>query len=422
MCKIVQCSIIYMAAALVLASCASAGDAQQVPTVASGAWQPVDATTGQIADVDGLETLADAFPNSSSVRLRLLNAYIAAEQFERALIVAEQLAGEGYAFSAGAREFLAGLVGEEATPVWLAANEQNSAPLTASEVVATIPQQALLPEDVAVLGEGSYAVTTVVSRRVWFSNGQGWFPSGPLGSGNLSGIVADGSGMVVGSGDLGMIVEGGESFGGLIAMENGNDPLNITAPEGVQLSDIAFFSDQVIYASDPIGGGVYKSEGMGDGIEVLVAPGTFRSPQGIAPSEDGERLYISDYRYGLGMIDTATGAVTRLSADEPMLLDGIDGLWLYDDELIAVQNGLNPMRIVALTLSPDGNRITAMRVLEQANPEWTEPLGGDIFEDALYYIGNGSWDLFDEGGTLKEGAELRATHIRRLDLAEKPTD
>ena len=171
-----------------------------------------------------------------------------------------------------------------------------------------------------------------------------------------------------------------------------------------------------------MGGGIYKSESIGDGFEVLVPPGILRSPQGIAPSADGSRLYVSDYRYGLAIIDTETGAVSRLAADEPMLLDGIDGLWLHEGELIAVQNGLSPMRIVALTLSEDGNRITAMRVLERANPEWTEPLGGDIFNGALYYIGNGSWDLYDDGGALKEGAQLRPTQIRRLELAENPTD
>lgn len=146
---------------------------------------------------------------------------------------------------------------------------------------------------------------------------------------------------------------------------------------------------------------------------------------GVASGRCGRRLsrlYASDYRYGLAVIDIATGAVSRLTADIPVLLDGIDGLWLHEGELIAVQNGISPMRILALLLSDDGTRITAMRVLEQAHPDWTEPLGGDIHEGALYYLGNGSWDLFEEGGKLKEGAELRPTDIRRLELAENPAN
>ena len=122
------------------------------------------------------------------------------------------------------------------------------------------------------------------------------------------------------------------------------------------------------------------------------------------------------------MIDAETGEVSRLAADSPMLLDGIDGLWLHGGELIAIQNGMSPKRIIGLRLSEDGNRIVSLRVLEQANPAWTEPLGGDIHDGALYYIGNGSWDLFEEGGTLREGAELHPTDIRRLELLENPTD
>lgn len=419
--KIVRCSISGLVVALTLMACASLSGAQEAQPETQHPWYPVDENTGQVDDVEGLEELAEAFPNSSSVRLRLLNAYLSGERFDDALSVAAGLSAEGYAFSAGARDYLTGLVPGEA-PVWLTENAANANPLANSEIVATIPEGALLPEGLAVLEEGSFAVTTVVSRRLWFSTGEGWFPSGPLGAGNLSGIVADSSGIVLASGDLGMIPEETAGFGGLIAIEDGREPLKIVAPEGVQLSDIAFFRDQVVYASDPIGGGIYKSDGMGDGIVPLVAPGTFRSPQGLAPSEDGKRLYVSDYRYGLAMIDTDTGAVTRLASDVPALLDGIDGLWLHEGELVAVQNGMSPMRIVALALSESGNRITGLRVLERANPDWTEPLGGDIFEGALYYIGNGSWDLFEEGGTLREGAELHATHIRRLELGEKPTD
>ncbi|WP_338245127.1 SMP-30/gluconolactonase/LRE family protein [Aurantiacibacter hainanensis] len=396
--------------------------AQVIAPAASAEWRPVDATTGQIEDLTGLEQLAEDFPNSASVRLRLLNAYVVAEQAGAALAVAENLVAQGYAFSPGAVEFLQGLVETGGTPAWLSTSGQNAAPVAASHVAATIPAEALLPEGVAVLGDDRFAVTTVVSREVWMSDDAGWEASTFPDAANLSGIAADTSGMIIASGDLGMVAEGEEVFAGLIALENDSRPVRIAAPEGVQLSDMAFFRDQTVYASDPLGGGVYRSDGMGEGLEALVPLGTLRSPQGIAPSEDGSRLYVSDYRYGLAMIDTATGAVSRLAADIPVLLDGIDGLWLHVGELVAIQNGLSPMRIIALRLSADGTRITAMRVLERANPDWTEPLGGDIHEGALFYIGNGSWDLFEEGGKPKDGAELRATHIRRLELAENPAN
>ena len=181
------------------------------------------------------------------------------------------------------------------------------------------------------------------------------------------------------------------------------------------MSDLALGPDGTVYASDPIGGGIYRARPEAAAMSVLVAPGTLRSPQGLAVSADGQRLYVSDYRYGLAVIDLASGAVSRLASDVAVALDGVDGLWRHEDELIAVQNGTTPMRIIALRLSADGLRISGLRVLEQAHPEWTEPLGGNIAGVSLYYVGNGQWDRFDKG-VPKPDLPMVPTAIRRLKL------
>ena len=148
---------------------------------------------------------------------------------------------------------------------------------------------------------------------------------------------------------------------------------------------------------------------------MLVAPGTLRSPQGLVVSADGQRLYASDYRYCLAVVDLASGAVSRLASDLAVALDGIDGLWRHGEELIAVQNGTSPMRIIALRLSHDGMRIVGHRTLEQAHPDWSEPLGGSIAAGAIYYVGNGQWERFDKGA-LKPDLAALPTQIRRLPL------
>jgi hypothetical protein len=164
-----------------------------------------------------------------------------------------------------------------------------------------------------------------------------------------------------------------------------------------------------------VGGGIYAKPVGATVLQTLVAPGTFRSPQGLALSADGARLYVSDYRYGIAIVDVASGAVTRLESEVPAILDGTDGLWLHDGALIAMQNGASPMRITAFTLSGDGMRITAARVLEQAHPGWTEPLGGTIADGALVYVATGQWDRYDRG-QLKPGMAAIPTQIRRLPL------
>lgn len=232
--KIVRCSILFLAGALALAGCAIQIVAQEAARAPSLPWQPVDATTGQITGVEGLAALAREFPNSSSVRLRLLNTHLAAEDWGRALAVAQGLATEGYAFSPGAREFLQDLVRAGPLPAWLAANETNALPSGVSEVVASVPAEAQLPEGLVAMDDGHFAVTALVSREIWFSNGEAWEAYPMPEAGNISGLLIDGSGIVVASGDLGMIASDTVSHTGLIAIKSGNAPVFLEAPEGAQ--------------------------------------------------------------------------------------------------------------------------------------------------------------------------------------------
>jgi len=290
-----------------------------------------------------------------------------------------------------------------------------------STVFSTIPAEAGLIESVIVTPGADGALASSVSRRTLFALARmsEWIAVPVPGAQALSGLVAapDGSLGWVASSNVDRSAPVPGSFSGLIGLTGDmNDLLLIAAPEGVVLSDLAVGPDGTVYASDPQGGGTYRARPDARTLETLASPGTFRSPQGLAVSADGTRLYVSDYRYGLAVIDLASGEVSRLSSDVPAALDGIDGLWLHQGELIAVQNGTSPMRISAFRLSENGARITGHRILEQAHPDWTEPLGGSIAEGALYYVATGQWDRYDKG-VLREGLEPVPTVIRRLPLA-----
>ena len=107
----------------------------------------------------------------------------------------------------------------------------------------------------------------------------------------------------------------------------------------------------------------------------------------------------------------------RIAADVPVLLDGIDGLWLNGDRLLGVQNGARPMRIVELILSPDRTRVVAATERERAHPAWTEPVGGNISSGELVYVATGQWDRFGDGGAPAGERPPVPTEIRALPLA-----
>jgi hypothetical protein len=387
------------------------------------AWRAVDAATGQIADIDGLEQLARDFPDSTSVRLRLFEAQLEAGETEGALASLRWLAARGHVFSARAKALIPDLIGAdhaEAARGMLAA-----APLViaASTVFDELPASAGLVESVLVAPRGEEALATSISQRAAYARapGAGWKQIAIPGAYALSGLVSapDGKTRWIASANLDGSPAEVDGFTGLIGWTGDPDHiLSIPAPEGVAVSDLAVGPDGTVYASDPIGGSIQRVRPGGVKLEPLVALGTFRSPQGLAVSADGARLYLSDYRYGLAVVDLVSGAVRRLASDAVAALDGVDGLWLHEGELIAIQNGTSPMRISAFALSDDGTRITGHRVLEQAHPEWTEPLGGSIAGSALHYVATGQWDRYDKS-VLRDSVAAIPTVIRRLPLAPR---
>ncbi|MXO59566.1 hypothetical protein GRI89_08430 [Altererythrobacter salegens] len=387
-------------------------------------WAGADAETGQIADIAGLVRLAARFPDSGSVALRLLNAQLAAGEMTAALQKIVVLYSRGYRLSAASEERLLDMADADQA-AWLGSlfgRERQS--IEASTVFATIPANALLVESLAQDPQsGALYATSVVSHDLFVSVGGGeWRALGLRDAAALTGIVRDPrNGMIwVSSGDPGLGSEPLPGFRGLIGYNPAKGAIvrRIAAPEGSNPSDLAIAPDGTLYVSDGLAGVIYRAAPGAESLEVAVPVGTFRSPQGLAVVRGGKRLYVCDYRYGLAWVDVPSGKVNRLSGPGLQYLDGIDGLWLHGDALIAVQNGNRPMRIVRLVLSSDGKSIESARVLEQANPAWTEPLGGTLVGDQLLYIGNGQWNRFGEGGAPDPDNPPGPTQIRALPLGK----
>ncbi|RGP40668.1 hypothetical protein BPTFM16_00955 [Altererythrobacter insulae] len=382
-------------------------------------WRNVDETTGQIRDVDGLEQLARDFPDSGTVRLRMLQPLLAAGKVEKVMETFEWLYDRGYVFSDVAQEQIPKLL-EGVDPGRIAERLRAEAEvIEASEVVATVPAEHQLVEGAGRTATGSIVAGSILASTIAVSDREGnWI--------SIEGLSGDAYGPMVRKGETSFWMSSGapdmitykkNAFHGvfLLNAETGDISRSIKAPDEGFPSDIAVGSNGCVFASDPFEGKVYSACKGDVELHTLIAPGTFRSPQGLATSADNTKLYVSDYRYGIAVIDLETRDVSRLASDIPVILDGVDGLWRYGNELIAVQNGTSPMRISAFELSENGMRVIGHRVLEQAHGEWTEPLSGSIDGDALIYVGNGQWDRYFEG-ELKEGMEALPTQIRRLPL------
>jgi sugar lactone lactonase YvrE len=182
------------------------------------------------------------------------------------------------------------------------------------------------------------------------------------------------------------------------------------------LGDMTMAENGDVYVSEAVTGAVYAIRGGGDAMETLVAPGVFASPQTPALTPDGRRLLVADYVRGIGIVELASRTVTWMAHPREVAVSGIDGMYLCEGSLIAVQNGTEPRRVVRLDLDPSLIRIVRWEALESNSPGLGEPTHGTIVGKDFFFLANSGWDRLAEDGSLKPGAAMTPAAVRRLAL------
>ncbi len=195
----------------------------------------------------------------------------------------------------------------------------------------------------------------------------------------------------------------------------GSEPVPAEKRECV-LGDMTVAPDGDVFVSEGVNGAVYTIGHARDELEVLVAPGTFISPQTPAVTPDGRRLLVADYVRGIGIVDLATRAVTWVTHPREVAVNGIDGLYLYGDSLLAVQNGTEPNRVVHLYLDPTLTRILRWEPLDSNSPGLGAPTHGTVVGRDFFYLANSGWDHLADDGSVKPGAALTPAEVRRVAL------
>jgi hypothetical protein len=77
-----------------------------------------------------------------------------------------------------------------------------------------------------------------------------------------------------------------------------------------------------------------------------------------------------------------------LQAPANTTLYGIDGLYWYHGNLIGVQNGVRPWRLIRMTLDENRSSVTGIEFIEFANEHIT-PTTGAIAGNVIHYVGEG---------------------------------
>ncbi len=168
------------------------------------------------------------------------------------------------------------------------------------------------------------------------------------------------------------------------------------------LGDLIIHGD-LIYTTDSLTGGVYEYDIAADKFTTLVEPGVLRSPQGLVLNEAGDMLYVADYASGLYYIDLERAEAKKLLVTANATDHGIDGLYRHGDELVAIQNGVRPHRVVAFQLEHSGFMATRSRTVAANLPQFDEPTLGTVHGDDFYFVANSHWNRFDQDNDLPDG-------------------
>ncbi len=123
--------------------------------------------------------------------------------------------------------------------------------------------------------------------------------------------------------------------------------------------------------------------------------------QGLAFNEDETVLYIADYKLGIYRMEMETGVLKPISS-ENYLTKGTDGLYFYQNSLIAIQNGVRPFRVSRIALRKNG-LMEDIDFLEKATSELGEPTLGVVVGNQLFYVANSPWGAYKEGVLQTDG-------------------
>ncbi|WP_265529976.1 SMP-30/gluconolactonase/LRE family protein [Sphingomicrobium marinum] len=380
-------------------------------------WTPTG-QAGRVHTGPGLSMLP--YPNSASVQRRLLGrAFEVEEERVFAQPALQRLGAFGFALSDGAQAQLETIMPGPVMAAYRAALVGKVAPVEASDIAALIPPEFPLSESIAydVSTSRYFSMSIADSTLITSQDAAEWHEVALAGGGRPMGLAIDASRRLLWV-TMGRMGEEADAFVGLVAVDIDTlaEARRIPAA-ATSLNDVTVAADGSVFASDSLGGGIYRFATGAETVERLDEELTFRSPQGIALHPSGRYAYISDYSYGLALFALESRLAYRIDGPENLMLDGVDGLFLHEEHgLIAIQNGVSPHRIMAFTLSTDGTRITRATTLERAHGEWGEPTTGQLVNGALLYISNPQWDRFDENGLLQGDAPLQANIVRRLPL------
>lgn len=296
-----------------------------------------------------------------------------------------------------------------------------------AEVVATLETQDFIPEGIAAEADGTLHLGSIRhGHLVRLGENPATISTPENGHWSVFGMrFDDQGGLWFASAAVPQFLGAGEAKGrsGLFRYDPKKETISNrgilpVADDAQVLGDLVIAPDGMLYTTDSLTGVLYRFDPDSGEFDIVVAHGVFGSPQGLVLDSTAMFLYVADYIGGLYRVRLADGKVEKVRIRANLTDYGIDGLYRHGVELIVIQNGIQPNRVVALTLGEDGLSITAGRTIAANLDELDEPTLGFVSGDNFYFVANSHWNRFDKDNNLPE--DLSGPIVLRVSLLSDP--
>jgi len=153
-----------------------------------------------------------------------------------------------------------------------------------------------------------------------------------------------------------------------------------------------------LYAADTDHGEILRLNGYAGKFQVLVPEGYFDTPQAMAENEDASALIVSDFIAGLYRVDLLHGQLTHLKPPAGASLLGLSQLVRYGNDLIGIETGFKPNRVVRLHMAPDWSAVQGEDVLLRSDDLLAQPTGAVVDADHFVFVAKSQWSNLDDRG------------------------
>jgi len=401
-------------------------DGRYYETLAVKAYQAKD----YAAFLENMKQAAQLRPNHPRLMYNLSAAYALNRRKDEAIDWLSRVARMGLVYAAERDEDFASLKGSREFAEVVALFQKNRAPIGDAAQAFTVHEKGLVPESVAYdPATKNFYLSSVYRRKVLRVGPKGEtteFATEREGLWSVMGMKVDAARRL-----LWVCTAAQPQMANYDARERGRSGLfkfdlrtgklagkYMLPADSKQhwLGDLAINSRGDVYTTDSVTPALYVLRHNAQSLEAVLEGEPFVSPQGLDFDAGEKRLFVADYAKGVFVIDLRTKRYVPLAPAPDSTMLGIDGLYFYRGRLVAVQNGVNPQRVVRLDLSKDLRRVERFETVAANLPVFDEPTLGVMVGDSFYFIANSQWGALDEQGRLAPEDKLKEPVVLKLKL------